>query len=130
MSEFLRMSMLLFGIQEEGEHQKDVSRKSRSLQVFFMLMVLYCVQCWKQQRWTRIRYETAGMPKNSGGYARLIYSLEERERRKAELRHIDEIRKKEAKQKKDKAKKKRQGNKMMKKSEKKGLVSDLRKNLN
>jgi hypothetical protein len=70
------------------------------------------------------------MPKNSGGYARLIYSLEERERRKAELQHIDEIRKKEAKQKKDKAQKKKQGNKMMKKGEKKGLVSDLRKNLN
>jgi hypothetical protein len=124
------MSMLLFGVQEEGEHQKDVARKSRSLQVFFMLMVLYCVQCWKQQRWTTIRYQTADMPKNSGGYARLIHSLEERERRKAELQHIDEIRKKEAKQKKDKAQKKKQGNKMMKKGEKKGLVSDLRKNLN
>jgi hypothetical protein len=132
LGEFLRMSMLLFGVQEAGEHQKDVSHKSRSLQVFFMLMVLYCVQCWKQQRWTTIRYETAGMPdqENASGYAKLIHSLEERERRKAELHHIEEIRKKEAKQKKDKAKKKRQGSKTVKKSEKKGLISDLRKNLN
>jgi len=135
------MSMLLFGVQEAGEHQKDVSHKSRSLQVFFMLMVLYCVQCWKQQRWTTIRYETAGMPNQENtswlskwsGYAKLMHSLEEREKRKAELHHIEEIRKekkKEAKQKKDKTKKKRQGNKTAKKSEKKGLMSDLRKNLN
>jgi hypothetical protein len=49
LSAFLRMSMLLFGIQEDTEPLKDgkivltVSQKSRSLQVFFMLMVLYCV---------------------------------------------------------------------------------------
>lgn len=149
---FVRANLLLFGIKDPnahparhheilmGDYAKDAAElerinkhhditKSWLAQVFFMLLVLYSVQCWKQQRWTTIRYETAGMPEGAGSYARLIFSMEERERKKIELAKIQEIRKKLEKERKDKGKK-RQGHHISRKSDKKGFAAEARKNLN
>lgn len=149
---FVRANLLLFGIKDPnshsaqhhpiliGEYAKDAAdlekinkhhdlTKSWLAQVFFMLVVLYTVQCWKQQRWTTIRYETAGMPEGAGSYARFIFSMQERERKKLELAKMQEIRKKLEKEKKEKGRK-RQSHHISRKSDKKGFAAEARKNLN
>lgn len=140
----VRVSMLLFGIEESSGRQDaaDVSsthitihhsQKSKVLQVFFMLMVLYSVQCWKQQRWTAIRYQTAKLGKDGsslGAYSRFIWSLKQREKVKSEMALIDQMRKDKEKERKAKAIKKKTGAPKMKKRPKSGVFARLRKHLN
>ena len=132
----VRVSMLLFGIEESSGRQDaaDVSstqsQKSKVLQVFFMLMVLYSVQCWKQQRWTAIRYQTAQLGSSLGAYSRFIWSLRHREKVKSEMALIDQMRKDKEKERKAKAIKKKTGGPKMKKRQKSGVFTRLRKHLN
>ena len=106
------------------------SQRSKALQVFFMLMVLYSVQCWKQQRWTAIRYQTAQLGSSLGAYSRFIWSLRHREKVKSEMALIDQMRKDKEKERKAKAIKKKTGGPKMKKRQKSGVFARLRKHLN
>jgi hypothetical protein len=132
----VRVSMLLFGIEESSGHQDAAEKsstenqRSKVLQVFFMLMVLYSVQCWKQQRWTAIRYQTAKLGSDLGAYSRFIWSLKHREKVKSETALIDQMRKEKEKERKAKAIKKKTGAPKMKKRPKSGVFARLRKHLN
>jgi hypothetical protein len=95
-----------------------------------MLMVLYSVQCWKQQRWTAIRYQTAKLGSSVGAYRRFIWSLRHREKVKSEMALIDQMRKDKEKERKAKAIKKKTGAPKMKKRPKTGLLARMRKHLN